>query len=429
MSYSDTTRRTFLRRTAYVGGALIAGCGDVQVNIGLPENDIKIGLLYSQTGNMSLSESSLRDASLLAVEEINAAGGLLDRKIEILAEDPRSRTDLYAKYASKMIKKDKVAAIFGCWTSASRKRVLSAVEAEKNLLFYPLQYEGNESSPNVIYTGATVSQQILPALDWLMSKAGGNKKRFFLIGSDYIYTQTVNYLVKKYLASKNAEVVGEIDSSLDEIDFSVPVAEIVKSQPDIIFSTINGNSNIAFYQEWAKTKIPTEQVPILATSIGESELQQMPVTHVRGHLAAWSYFQSLNTLTNLPFINKFKTEFGGDSVVTDPIVSAYSQIMLWRLAVEKAKSLQADQVLKAFRSGVEYAAAPGFPIKIDPKTQHAYRYCLIGRVRKDRQFDIVYQTPQAIAPDPYPAFAFPGWSCDWTGPGLTRGAEVKILSQ
>ena len=419
-----STRRRFLMQTAAgLGLASASGCVPYEKRKTIP---IKVGVLYSQTGNTALSESNARDATLLALDEINANGGVLGRKVEGVFEDPQSRPELYAKYIRKMLTKDKVVAIFGCWTSASRIAARPVVESLNGLLFYPLQYEGNESSPNIIYSGATANQQFIPALDWLISEAGGAHKRFYLIGSNYIYPQTIHFLLKKYLSSKSMTVAGEALIPLDELDYNAPVKAIQASEPDCIISNVVGMGSLNFIKEWAATNISTERVTMVSGTANETELQQTPQANLKGHLALWSYFQTINNPSNLVFINRFKEEFWSECVVSDPLVTAYSQVMLWKLAVDKAQSTDLTKVRDAFRTGISFDNAPGVPLRIDPKTQHAYRYCMIGRIRKDRQFDIVFQSPEPIAPEPYPAFAFPGWKCDWTSTGLIKGPNVDL---
>jgi urea transport system substrate-binding protein len=365
---------------------------------------------------------------IMAIEEINAAGGVLGKQIQPVIEDARSRAeDIFPRKAAKLLQEDQVAAVFGCWTSASRKAVLPVFEEQNGLLFYPLQYEGNECSRNVIYTGLAPNQQILPAIDWLISSFGGGRRRFFLLGSDYVYPRTANYIVKKYAESAGAEVLGELYTAFGERDYESVVDEIVAANPDVIFSTLNGDTNVHFYAELAARGITPQQMPVFATSVGEDELRGLLPADVEGHLAGWSYFQTVATPANRSFVERFQAEHGEDRVVSDPMEAAYSQVYLWKLAVEKAGSFEVDQVLEAFNSGIEFDA-PGGKIMVDPKTRHTYKPFLIGRIRKDRQFDIVYETPEWIKPEPYPPLAFPGWQCDWTGEGITPGEDVRIPS-
>jgi urea transport system substrate-binding protein len=387
---------------------------------------VNVGILHSQTGTMLISETSLRDAELLAIDEINASGGVLGHQVVPVIADGRSRfTQVFPKEARRLLTVDKVAVVFGCWTSASRKAVLPVFEEMNGLLFYPLQYEGNESSPNIVYVGAAPNQQILPAIDWLLSEAGGSRKRFYLAGSDYIFPRTANFIVSKCLENKDADVVGVNYTPLGHRDYKDVVQQIREAEPDVIVSTINGDSNIDFYSELVAQGITADEIPVLATSVGEDELRSLLPWAVKGHLSAWTYFQSVDTPANRSFIRRFKQAYGYDCVTDDPIESAYSQVYLWKAAVEIAGSFNVDKVREAFHGGVEFAA-PGGRIKIDPKTQHTYRRFRLGRVREDRQFDIVYETADWIAPEPYPQIAFPGWHCDWTQDGVTRGADISL---
>ncbi len=387
---------------------------------------VKVGILHSQTGSMAISEISLRDAEQMAMEEINAAGGVLGREIEPIEEDGRSQfTTVFPRKARKLLLEDKVAAVFGCWTSDSRKAVLPIFEEHNGLLFFPGTYEGNESSPNIIYTGAAPNQQILPAVDWLLSPKGGSKQRLFHIGSDFFFTRTASLLITKHLQSKGLSVVGDVYIELGHKDFKEIVQSIKKADADVIFSTINGDSNVYFYNELANQGITPDKIPVMATCVAEDELRGLLPSRVKGHLAAFTYFQSLNRPQNKEFVNRFQAEYGRDRVTTDTIEAAYYQVYLWKLAVEKAGSFDVDKVREAFRGGIEFEAPSG-KVKVDPKTQHTYLSFRVGRMREDRQFDILYESPTWIEPDPYPQMAFPGWHCDWTKGGITRGAEVKI---
>jgi len=404
----------------------LAGCRRARVS-SLPK--VKVGILHSQTGMMSQNESTLRDAELLAIEEINASGGVLGHQIEPVVKDPRSGfTDIFPKMAKELLADDQVAVVFGCWTSASRKAVVPIFERFNGLLFYPLQYEGNESSYDVVYSGSLPNQQILPAIDWLISEAGGARKRFYLVGSDYVFPWTAHHVIEKYIASlngENIEIVGFDYLPLNHRDFARTVQEIKALQPEVIFSTINGPSNQYFFRELATQGISAEMSPVISTSVGEDELRGIDARHVGDHLAVWSYFQSLDTPRNRRFVRRFQNEHGEDRVVSDPMEAAYAQVYLWKLAAEKAKSFEVDALRDALGSNIEFNA-PGGKIRLDPKTFHAYKRCRIGRIRDDRQFDIVYESPDLIPPDPYPSFAFPGWNCNWSRGGMTQGPQARI---
>ncbi len=425
------TRRAFVQHagqaltlaaTGSLAPVLFTGCSRSK-----PPETIKVGILHSQTGTMAISETSLRDAELFAIEEINAAGGVLGKLLVPVVENPRSRSDdLYPRKALRLIVEDGATVVFGCWTSASRKAVLPIFEEQNGLLFYPLQYEGNESSSNIIYTGSTPNQQILPAVDWLRG-SGRSRSRFYLIGSDYVFPWTANYIIARHLAAHapEVEIVGTQYVPLGQRKFSEIIADITAAKPDVIVSTINGDSNIYFYQELAAQGVTPDQIPVLATSVGEDELRSLQPEVVTGHLAAWSYFQSLDTPENRSVVERFQREHGEDRVFGDPMEAAYCSVHLWKRAVEQAGTVAVDAVIEALGQGLEFQG-PGGVFKIDPKTRHAYKHCRVGKIREDRQFEIVYDSQELIAPDPYPQVAFPGWSCDWTRSGVTKGDVVPI---
>lgn len=392
---------------------------------------IKVGILHSLSGTMAISEESLKDAELLAIEEINKAGGVLGRPVEAIVEDPASDfTGLFPDKARKLLLSDKVAAVFGCWTSISRKNVLPVFEENNGLLFYPVQYEGNESSKNVIYSGAAPNQQILPAVEWLMSAKGGSKKKFYLLGTDYVFPRTANLIIVKYLESKGLKAVEEKYTPFSYKDYAAIIQDIKAKDPDVIFSTINGDSNVAFYNELAAQGITADKIPVVAVSVGEDELRDLDPAKVKGHLAAWNYFQSIDTPKNKEFVKKFQAKYGPKRVTDDPIAAAYAQVYLWKNAVEKAGSTDVDKVRDAFVKGGPIGFdAPEGKIKVDAKNLHVYKSFYMGKIRDDKQFDVIYST-DPIEPEPYPQVAFPGWSVDWTKgyeKGLVKGKDVTVV--
>jgi urea transport system substrate-binding protein len=426
-----TTRRAALRSGAAatlaaaraLAPALFAGC-----SLGIPPRakTVTVGLLHSQTGPLAISATSLRDIQLHAFEQINAAGGLLGRQIEVRSPDTRSQTNLFPKRARQVLDDGAVAA-FGCWTSASRKAVLPIFEEAKKLLFYAVQYEGNESSPYVVYGGTVPNQQIMPTLDWLASAAGGLRKKLFLIGSDLVFPRTANFIAKKHLKARAKElhVVGEAYRPLGDRDFSGTVRTILDSGADCVLSTVNGDSNLGLFAALAEAQVDPRKIPVVSTSIGEDELRSLLPSQVTGHYASGCYFQSLDTPANRTWIDGFRKEFGYDRVTDDPMEPGWCLVHLWKKAVEKAGSFDTAAVRQVFREGLEFAG-PGGPVRLDPKTQHTSKFFRLGRIRGDRQFDIVQASPEPIVADPYPEVAFPGWSVDWTKDGVTRGAEVDI---
>lgn len=402
---------------------MFAGCS---ASLPRESEPIVVGLLHSQTGTLAISETALRDAELFAIEEINASGGLLGRQIEAKSPDPRSRPlDLFPKRARELCERAGAAALFGCWTSSSRKAVIPVLEEFGRLLFYPVQYEGNESSKNVVYGGSIPNQQILPAVEWLLSPDGGDRKRIFLLGSDYVFPRTANLIVKRFLAARGLEPAGAAYVPLGHRQFTGAVEMLQAAKADAVLSTINGDSNVAFFAALAEAGVKPEDVPVVSTSIGEDELRNLPPAHVEGQLAAWSYFQSLPTDANRAWVGRFRREFGYDRVTSDPMEAAYCLVHLWKEAVERAGSLETTAVREALQDGIAFAG-PGGEARIDPATQHAYKRFRLGRVRADRQFDIVHESAEPIPPEPYPQVAFPGWHCDWTAEGLIRGPEVPI---
>jgi len=399
---------------------------------------IKLGILHSQTGTMGMSEMSLRHAEILAIEEINASGEFPDVEFEAVVKDGRSRQDIFRRRTRDLIDRENVDVIFGCWTSSDRKAVIDEIEnptsiyvlgrnatSKQPLLFYPLQYEGVESHRNVFYFGSTPNQQILPAIDYFLDEQGGSKNRIYLLGSDYLYPRTANYIVKKYLRLKGLEVVGEAYVPLGHRDFTAALDAIRTAEPDLILNTINGDSNIHFFNAFNSRFPDPNTLPILSTSVGEDELRRLPAEAVRGHYAAWSYFQSTDTPANRQFVSKVKKSFGYDRVTDDPMEAAYLQVHLWKEAYRRAKSSEPDKIRAELEKGIEFDA-PGGKVKVDPKTHHLYKRFRLGKIRSDRQFDLVYESKDWIAPDPFPSFAFPGWSCDWTRGGLQKGPPPAI---
>jgi urea ABC transporter urea binding protein len=389
-----------------------------------PPPPIPVGILFSQTGTMAISETQLRHAAIQAIDEINAQGGVLGRSLIPVIRDGRSREDIFTKRAEELVA-TQVPVIFGGWRSVDRKAMIPVVEKANVLLFYPLQYEGNEVSRNVFYGGLTPNQQILPALEWMMSDDGGSRKRVFLVGSDYVFPRTVNYIVRKFLEDRSMEVVGESYFPFDHSDFTGTMAAIRDAEADLILSTINGESNLAFFRQFTESGLKPEVVPILATSIGEAGLRSIPARHSQGHYAAWTFFQSLKTEPARTFVEAFQQEYGSDRPVHDPMEAVYTQVYLWREAVERAGSLNPDAIRKVLEENIEFEG-PGGWVRIDPRNHHTYKRLRLGRILADQQFEIVYESPKWIRPEPYPSFAFPGWACDWTKDGLQQGPVVDL---
>ena len=373
------------------------------------ENTVKVGVLHSLSGTMAISETSLRDAVLLAVQEINAAGGVLGRPIEPVVVDPASDWPLFYEKAQELIVDEEAAVVFGCWTSVSRKSVLPAFEEHNALLFYPVQYEGEEQSLNVFYTGAAPNQQLIPAAEFLINEYGIEK--FYLLGTDYVFPRTANAVLKAYLESVGVspdDIVEEYTpfSHQDYQSIVASIRDFSTSGKAAVMSTINGDSNVPFYKEFANQGLSADDVPIMAFSVAEDELRAMDVQPLVGHLAAWNYFQSIDTPENNAFVKAFKDYIvannlpGGSSRVTgDPVEAAYFGVHAWAMAVEKAGTTDVDSVRQALY-GMEFDA-PGGRKKFDESNQHTYKPVYIGEIRADGQFDIVWGNGELVKPDSY----------------------------
>ncbi len=356
---------------------------------------VELGLLNSTSGVMAISEQTVRDSLLLAVDEINAGGGILGKKIDVIEEDGQSEPTIFAEKINKLLTEDKVAAVFGGWTSASRKAMLPVVEGAKGLLFYPVQYEGLEASPNIYYTGATTNQQIIPAMDFLKSKG---VKTLFLAGSDYVFPRTANKIIKQYAKQLGIEIVGEEYVPLDSDDWTTQVAKIAAAKPDFVFNTINGSSNVGFIKAYSEAGLGANNSPIISVSIAEEEAPAMGVD-LTGQYAAWNYFQSVDSPANEKFIAAFKAKYGADRVTSDPMEAAYTSMYLYKNMVEKAQSFCVDAV-NAAAGGVTFEAPEGL-VTVNGDNHHIAKTALIGQINKDNQFDIVYQSNGPIEPDPF----------------------------
>ena len=340
----------------------------------------------------------LAAAVQMAAAEINAAGGVLGKQINALVEDGASDPSTFAQKASKLIESDGVSTVFGGWTSASRKAMLPVFERTKNLLWYPVQFEGNECSPNIMYSGAQPNQQALPALEWAVAQG---YKSFFLVGSDYVYPRTANLILKKHIEKGGMQVLGEAYVPLGGTDFS--------GKPAIIINTLNGDSNVAFFKQMQAAGISPKTMPVMSFSIGEQEAQAMGASLVEGSYAAWNYFQSLPSDANAKFIAAYKAKFGKDAAITDPMVHGYLDVYAWKAAVEKAKSFEPDAVRKAAASLGGFATPMG--TVSFAANQSLVQKAYIGKLKADGQFEIIADSGKDIAPEPYDALAFPGKTC------------------
>ena len=405
------SRRSILKLAA---GSAVALPGLTASNILFAQDKppIKVGVLHSLSGTMAISETALKNTALMTFEEINAKGGVLGRKIEAVVVDPASNWPLFAEKARQLITQDKVASVFGCWTSVSRKSVLPVFEELNSLLFYPVQYEGEELSKNVFYTGAAPNQQAIPATEYLMSKDGGGAKRFVLLGTDYVYPRTTNKILRAFLKSK-----GVADKDIDEAytpfghsDYQTIVGNIRKfaaGGKTAVISTINGDSNVPFYKELGNQGIKATDIPVVAFSVGEEELRGIDTKPLVGHLAAWNYFMSIDTPANADFIKKWKAFVAANElpdadkrVTNDPMEATYIGIHMWAQAVEQAGTTNVDAVRQAV-AGQTFKAPTGFEIKMDEKNHHLHKPVVIGEIKEDGQFNIVWKTDGPVRAAPW----------------------------
>ena len=390
---------------------------------------IKVGILHSLSGTMAISETSLKDVALMAIEEINAKGGVLGKKLEPVVVDPASNWPLFAEKARELIEKQKVAVTFGCWTSVSRKSVLPVFEELNGLLFYPVQYEGEESSYNVFYTGAAPNQQAIPAVEYLMSEDGGGAKRFVLLGTDYVYPRTTNKILNYFLKSKgiNKKDIMEAYTPFGHSDYQTIVADIKKfaaGKQTAVISTINGDSNVPFYKELANQGLKAEDIPVVAFSVGEEELRGIDTKPLVGHLAAWNYFMSIENSENKAFIkkwnayvNKKKLPGGSKRVTNDPMEATYIGIKMWAQAAEQAGTTNVDAVRQAI-GGQTVKSPSGFEITMDAKNHHLHKPVVIGEIQEDGQFEVVWKTKGPIRAQAWSPFIPDSAEkvADWTYP-------------
>jgi urea transport system substrate-binding protein len=390
-----------------------------------PEGEpIRVGILHSLTGTMSASGSSVTEATLLAIEELNRGGGLLGRPVEPVVADGRSDPAKFLVEARRLIEEEKVCTVFGCWTSASRKTVVPLFEELDHLLVYPLQYEGIEESPNVIYTGATPNQQVIPAVKWAYNVL--EKKRFFLVGSDYVFPRVVHEIIKDQLQDLGAELAGEAFLRLGDSDVRPIIDQIESANPDMILNSINGNSNIAFFRELRAAGYISDKLPTLSFSVAEEELRQLDISEVSGDYAAWNYFQSITSEENTRFVASYHQKYGPQRVVSDPMESAYVGVKLWAQAVAEVGGTDIRQVRHAMLS--QRMTAPSGNVRIDSATQHTFKTPRIGRITADGQFEVVWTASNPEPPMPYThsrtaanwrAFLhdlYLGWGNRWSAP-------------
>lgn len=384
---------------------------------------IKVGILHSMSGTMAISETTVVDAERLAIKEINESGGVLGKQIEAIVEDGNSDWPTFAEKATKLIDRDEVVTVFGCWTSASRKAVLDVFESKDHMLWYPVQYEGQECSKNIFYTGAAPNQQIEPAVDWLLDNKG---TQFFLVGSDYVFPRTANTIIKEQLKAKGGEVVGEDYLDLGNTEVTPIITKIQAALPDggVIFNTLNGDSNVAFFKQMQGAGLGPDKYPVMSVSVAEEEVRQIGPEFLKGHYAAWNYFQTVETPENEKWVAAFKEEYGEDRVTNDPMEAAYIMVYLWKQAVEKAGTADDLEKVRAAAIGQEFDAPEG---KVTMNANHHISKTVrIGEVRDDGLFEIVWETDAPVDPLPWNQFVpeTKGFGCDWSD--AEKGGKYKI---
>ena len=395
------------RRGVWLAVTMLIGSAAYLASVQAQGAPIKIGILHSLSGTMAISETTLKDTVLMMIDAQNKKGGLLGRKLEAVVVDPASNWPLFAEKATQLLEKDKVDVVFGCWTSVSRKSVLPVFEKNNGLLFYPVQYQGEESSKNVIYTGAAPNQQAIPAVDYLMNDLA--VKRWVLEGTDYVYPQTTNKILQAYLLSKG---VAAADISVNytpfgHSDWQARVAAIKRfgsaGKKTAVVSTINGDANVPFYKELGNQKVSAQDIPVVAFSVGEEELSGVDTRPLVGHLAAWNYFQSISSPANAAFIKEWQAFIKNPKRTTnDPMEAHYIGFNLWVKAVEKAKTTATEQVIAAL-PGLETPNLTGGIARMLPN-HHITKPVYIGEVKADGQFSVVWKTPTTVPGDAWSDF-------------------------
>lgn len=382
---------------AALAATMLTACGSGGGSSSGDGDTVKVGLLHSLTGSMAISEKSVRDAEVLAIKEINAAGGVNGKQIEYVEEDGASEPSTFATKAEKLIDSEGVSTIFGCWTSSSRKAVKPIVEEYGSLLWYPVQYEGMESSSNIVYTGAAPNQQIVPAIDYLLDQG---YKKFFLLGSDYVFPRTANMIINAQLEAKGAKAVGEEYADMDQTDFAAIISKIEAAKPDIIINTLNGTGNVSFFKQMSEKNYTSKDYMTMSFSIAEEEVATIGADILKGHMVSWNYYQTTDTEKNKEFVKAYKDAYGENRVTSDPAEAAYDAVYLWKAACEKADSFEPEDVIKAVESGEISFDAPEGTVTIQGDNHHLVKPVRIGQVGDDGLINEIYAT-DPVAPDPY----------------------------
>ncbi len=416
-----TLRRVAAGAAASLVSFSLVACGGGDDAAGTFDGEIKVGILHSLSGTMAISETTLKEVEEMAIKEINDAGGVKvgdkSYKIVPVIEDGASDWPTFAEKAQKLIDSDGVAVVFGGWTSASRKAMLPVFESKDHLLYYPIQYEGQECSRNIFYTGAVPNQQAEPAVDWLFEQFGEKfGKKVYLVGSDYVYPRTANTIIKEQVKSLGGETVGEDYIPLGNTEVAPIIAKIKQEFPDggIIINTLNGDSNVALFKQFKAAGIDPEKYPIMSFSIAEEEIRQIGPEYVTGTYAAWNYFMSLGTDAANNFNKAFLDMYGSDRVTNDPMESAYNMVYLWKQAVEKAGTYDDLPTVRRTLIGIQMDAPQG-PIEVYPN-HHISQTVRIGEVKPDGQFGILWDSGEPVAPITWNQFVpdTKGFTCDWT---------------
>jgi len=410
------TRRRILRSTGGgLAGILASGVAPYHFvrNIAkAAEGDtIKVGILHSLSGTIAIIESSLHNAELLAIEEINAKGGVLGKKIQPVVEDPQSLVQVFAEKAKKLLLEDKVVAVLGCYTSASRQSVLPVFEENNGVLLYPTLYEAQECSKNCFYTGAVPNQQLDDFVPWIINTLG--RKKCYMVGSNYIYPKETNREVKALLEKHGGQNVGEEYAPLGHTEFSTIINNIANSGAEFVFSDLVGDSIVAFYKQFKQSGFTAEDLPICTPITTEQETAAMGAENAAGHYTSFNYFQSVDTAENKSFVKRYKEKYGANEVTNAVMEAAYFQTCLLAQAIEKVKSTEADALIFEGLPGQEFKAPQG-PVKIDEKNHHTWLWARIGKARDDGQFDIVWTSKGRIRPDPWVDYLYPNKDCDFT---------------
>ncbi|MFV2196432.1 urea ABC transporter substrate-binding protein [Nocardiopsis sp. LOL_012] len=401
------TRRGTLTAAATALLLLTTACGGATTG-GTDGDTVTVGMLHSLSGTMAISEVTVRDSVQLAIDEINADGGVLGHQIEPVIEDGASDEATFAERAEKLLQSDGAATVFGGWTSASRKAMLPVFERNNGLLWYPVQYEGLEASDNIVYTGATTNQQIIPALDYLREQGHTS---LYLVGSDYVFPRTANQIINAYADAHDMEITAEEYTPLGHTEYSTITNDIARTEPDAVFNTLNGDSNVSFFQQLRSAGVTPDATPVLSVSIAEEEVEGIGADNIAGHLTAWNYYQSTQTDANTGFVEAFTDTYGADRVTSDPMQSAYNAVYLWKAAVEEADSFEVDDV-RAALDGITIDAPEG-TITLDGDTQHVVKTARIGQINDDGLIDEIWTSPEPITPDPY--LTGYDWAADLTG--------------